>query len=168
MPSMCTGPWVSSRTRLAIRNASTTPWQYPRGVILTTCMVVPSLREGLVDPFEKVRFGQIRPWLAARELVVLGPERQLIDLALHVREPRARIVLADVRAERIALALDVVVDVDSRRDELIGRTRDPHVAAHRALRLFRHLFDERLHHRSRYRSVVELLRGHAFTLEQVQ
>src|SRR5258706_16002620 len=36
MPSMCTGPAVSSRTRLAIRNASTTPWQYPRGVILRT------------------------------------------------------------------------------------------------------------------------------------
>src|SRR5713101_2648567 len=44
MPSMCTGPSVSSRTRLAILNASTTPWQYPRGVILTTSIARSSLR----------------------------------------------------------------------------------------------------------------------------
>src|SRR5947207_5469175 len=43
MPSMWTGPSVSSRTRLAIRNASTTPWQYPRGVILTTSTAGSSL-----------------------------------------------------------------------------------------------------------------------------
>src|SRR5438445_4078576 len=48
MPSMCTGPGVSSRTLLAIRNASTTPWQYPRGVILTTSIRPESTRRDLV------------------------------------------------------------------------------------------------------------------------
>src|SRR5207247_10783071 len=97
-PSMCTALSVSARTRWSVRNASTPPWQYPRGVIFRTSMTAASLR---VDPHEQVRFGQLRPRLAPRQLVVLGPERELIDLVLHRREPRVGIVLADVRAKRV-------------------------------------------------------------------
>src|SRR3981081_3625475 len=94
MPSMCTGPVVSSRTRLAMRNASTTPWQYPRGVILTTSISYRVYARGLVDPDDDVALGQRRARLAPRELVVLGAKHHLVDLVGHGREPRVRVVLA--------------------------------------------------------------------------
>src|SRR4029077_5522783 len=168
IPSMCTGPSVSSRTRLAMRNASTTPWQYPRGVILRTSTVPPSLREGaLADPREQVRLGPLRSQLPPSELVVLGAESQLVDLVLHRREPRVGVVLAPVGAERVALALHVVVHVDPCGHQLVWRACDAHGAAHGPLRLLRHLLHERLHHRARDRRVVELLRRPPFLFDQV-
>src|ERR1700674_3228919 len=88
MPSMWTGPVVSSRTRLAMRNASTTPWQYPRGVILTTSISIRVYARGLVDPCEDIALGQRRTGFAALELVVLGSKHHLVDLVGHGREPR--------------------------------------------------------------------------------
>src|SRR6267378_3141653 len=160
MPSMCTGPLVSSRTRLAIRNASTTPWQYPRGVILTTSMAVSRVYAGgLGDPHEEVRFGKRRSWFAARQLVVLGAESQPVDLVGHVGEPRVGIVLAHVRAERGALAVDEFADVHPGRDQFVRRALDRRADGVVATRLLRHLFPERLHHRARDRRVVDLVRS---------
>src|SRR5450759_5573719 len=93
MPSMCTGPLVSSRTRLAIRKASTTPWQYPRGVILRTSMVsfestrrLDAAQKGarqraLADTREEVVFRELGTRLPSDQLVVLRPEHELVDLA---------------------------------------------------------------------------------------
>src|SRR5438309_1653857 len=120
MPSMCTGPCVCSLTRFAIRNASTTPWQYPRGVILRTSMggfEFTELAETL-DPHEEVVLRQRRSRLAPRELVVLGPKRQLVDLVGHRREPRVGVVLAHMRGKCLPLALRVPLDVDPGRHEL--------------------------------------------------
>src|SRR5450756_1391747 len=75
MPSMCTGPLVSSRTRLAMRKASTTPWQYPRGVILRTCINL-SLR------------GRIW-WHDQRSMAVAAaPERAISERAIEARQAR--------------------------------------------------------------------------------
>ena len=85
---MCTEPCVSSLTRFAIRNASTTPWQYPRGVIFRTSMGGFEFTEQRsLGAHEQVVLRQRRSRLASRELVVLGPKRQLVDLVGHRREP---------------------------------------------------------------------------------
>src|SRR5467141_2180621 len=159
MPSMCTGPLVSSRTRLAIRNASTTPWQYPRGVILTTSMAVSRVYAGgLADPHEEVRFRKRRSWFAARQLVILGAECQPVDLVGHVGEPRVGIVLAHMRGERGALAVDEFGDVDSGGHQFIGRALDGRADGVVATRFLGHLLPEGLHQRARDGRVVELLR----------
>src|SRR5438132_13610923 len=174
MPSMCTGPAVSSRTRFAIRNASTTPWQYPRGVILTTSKALATSLRGrrpqsdrtLADPREKVVLRKGRPGLASNQLVVLGAERQPVDLVGHGREPRVGIVLANVSGEGLALAIDEIADVDPRRDQLVRGPFDAHVRVHVPARFFRHLLDERLHHRAGNRRVVQLLRSPRFARAQ--
>src|SRR6266851_3047126 len=169
MPSMCTGPAVSSRTRLAIRNASTTPWQYPRGVILTTFMAVLRVYAGgsigRSDSREQVALRQLRSRFAARELVVLGAERQPVDLVGHGREPRVGIVLAHVRRECGSLAVDEVADVDLRRHQLVRSAHDPDAIA-LLPRFLRHLINECLHERPGDGGVVELSRAPSFLLEK--
>src|SRR5438445_4047620 len=180
MPSIWTGPWVSSRTRLAMRNASTTPWQYPRGVILRTSIALRvyvrwsappwPLRRSvcLADPREQIVFRERSARLAPGQLVVLGAEGELVDLTRHRREPGVWVVLAHVGAERVTLAVDILVHVDAGGDELIGRARDPHVAAHRALGVLRHLLHEGLHHRARNRGVVQLSHRRSVTLDDIE
>src|ERR1700680_1980133 len=83
-------------------------------------MVALRLQLALLDPHEQVVFGELRARLSSDQLVVLRAERELVDLARHRREPRVGVVLAHVRPEGFALLVDVVVDVDASRHELVG------------------------------------------------
>src|SRR6267143_3419380 len=102
MPSMCTGPGVSSRTFLAIRNASTTPWQYPRGVILTTSIPT-SLRGGI--------WWHDQPAMAVATLVPGSPSGREVQ-ARQVRRRRfAALILDTIFFSVISLVVNNVYGV---------------------------------------------------------
>src|SRR5437016_90638 len=85
-PSMVTGsvPPRSAPTRLAIRIASTTPWQYPRGVIRTTSINT-SLRGGLGGKVELKARGRLAAAAGKQQPRVEQRTRQRADADLHAR-----------------------------------------------------------------------------------